>query len=301
MIQPDTSTINQKALRRFPVYNKPLTYEISRSMGAGCYGDAPGYPSYFLQNVYTAHGNTPSRGPQFVIRDDAGVYHAMPDFWGKGADRRDAILHKLWLPLSVDHVRVQTWIQHVYQQAAHCYTALPGDRSDRHVIWPVRKFWLPTRPEPFIETHYGETKVRIDAAGYRKMLTAYRTEVKNLLRAAWDVAKNPGNHLAVARIRKFYPEHVPDLALIANPPRLLQADWWERYANLPSEAECPGHLGHRHGEYNHCGMCGRQGIKQVDVLVRHFEHSTFFRHIYLKPADFDYQVDGFEDQNVYTV
>ena len=240
----DTSTINQKQLRKYPIYKKPPTYEISRHMGACCAGDAPGYPSYFLQSVYTSHGNTPRNGPDYVIRDDEGNYRRIPEFtWNRdGSSNRDAILDALYLPLPIEHPRVKTWIAHTYQQAAHCYGDPARADKQRHldgcVIWPMGKWQLPTRPKPTLKVGYGSsaTVVKIEAADYRRMLSAYRAEVKTRLAYAWSVAKDPDNHLAVLAIRKFYPDYTPDLDLIANPPKLVQADWWQRYTSIPSES-----------------------------------------------------------------
>jgi hypothetical protein len=50
----------------------------------------------------------------------------------------------------------------------------------------------------------------------------------------------PENHAAAVRIRRFYPDHAPDLEYIAHPPSTVDGDWWTVYAACPSPGECPG-------------------------------------------------------------
>lgn len=272
MIQMDKSTINQKELAKLPIYKIPPTYHVDQSMGSGCYGDAPGYPSYFIQHVWTQYGNSPRRGsPSQVIRDAQGNYRALPDSWSNEA-KYTSLLNRLFIPLPIDHLRVRRWIMDQYQHFAHCYgdPLLKSTHEQRNVSrsisWPVSKWQLPPRPDNKITVGYGSsaTVITVPADDYRKMLTAYRVQVKAIYADSWRVAKNPENHLAVLAIRKFYPDYQLDqldLDFIARPPKLFQADWWERYADVPSESECPGHLGTAHGKYSHCGMCGRRDIQ----------------------------------------
>jgi len=92
--------INTTALAKLKAYNVPRTYRVSASLGAACFLDPPGYPSYHLQAVYTSHGNTPPKGPYHVIKDD-DVWRAIPEEFN---------LANLWEPLAIDHERTQMWI-----------------------------------------------------------------------------------------------------------------------------------------------------------------------------------------------
>ena len=48
--QLDMSTIDQQRLEELPLYKPPPSYRLG-SMGNGCAGDPPGYPSYFTRCV----------------------------------------------------------------------------------------------------------------------------------------------------------------------------------------------------------------------------------------------------------
>src|SRR5512139_2529311 len=67
LLRPDYDTIDTVRLTHLPQYKLPPTYQLNDGMGAGCAGDPPGYPPYFLRSVYTSHGNSPAKGPQHVI------------------------------------------------------------------------------------------------------------------------------------------------------------------------------------------------------------------------------------------
>lgn len=271
-LQPDYSTINMHRLKMRPIYKLPPTYHISTSMGAGCYGDAPGYPSYFLQSVYTQYGNTPPNAPDYVIRDDAGNYrridikYAYKD--GKHSDNRKAILDRLFVPLPLSHLRVRLWIKHTYQHMARCYgDPLNGDKQ-RHVsdlvTWPPSRFHMPLRPVQHMKDYAGRTFHMTDSE-YADVLAGYRAEVSALWRDAYRVCVDVNNHLAVLAIREFYPKHQAIFRYIWNPPQLSQADWWERYAHLPAGDECPGWNDKPHNQYDYrnnkarytCLTCGQ--------------------------------------------
>lgn len=256
----DYTTIDFARLK-YPI-ELNMHWHLSNSMGSGCYGDPPGYPSYFIQHIYNHLGNTPNGAPdQGVIHSPYnGELYAVPD-------EREPFLRSIWLPLPIDHPRTRLWIHHAYAHSQHCYgDPAQGDKQrhvDRCIIWPVSKWSLPVRPEP--EVMYGQTKVRIDAADYRRLLTAYRTQVKVLIRHAWDIAKDPANHLAVLAIRKFYPDYEPELNLIKKPYKFFQADWWEREVERPIPEKCPGFNNASHFNsmrlYKNCRYCGAQEVQ----------------------------------------
>jgi len=259
----DLSTIDLDKLKRYEIYNpaRIQRYTPDSHMGSGCFLDAPGYPSYFLQSVWDSSGNN-----EIVIGivDDKGDLRDLPV-----KRNREETLRELWRPLPVDHPRVELWIQHVYQYFVHCYgDPQLGDKQrnvSNTVSWPVSRFERPLRPKSTVQVFgyrdgkHGMFEAKLDPVEYRQMLRDYRTELKHLLQDRWRVASNPENHLAVLAIREFYPEHQPNLDYIKNPPKRSQEDWFERYATPPDP--CPGHLGTSHGEamrkYHYCRLCGK--------------------------------------------
>lgn len=271
-LQPDYSTINMHRLKIRPIYKLPPTYSIDTHMGAGCYGDAPGYPSYFLQSVYTQHGNSPRNGPDYVIKDDNGVYHRIDikrtykD--GAHSDNRKRLLDRLWVPLPLSHPRVRLWIKHTYQHMARCYgDPLLGDKQrnvSNLVTWPPSKFDMPIRPKQTIQDWRKHTYTMNDEE-YAAVLEGWRAEVSAIWRDAYRVCVDVNNHLAVLAIREFYPKHQPIFRYIWQPPQLSQADWWERYAHLPADEECPGWNAKPHNQYDYrnnkarytCLTCGQ--------------------------------------------
>lgn len=276
MQSPDTSTFDVKGLR---VYSKPQSYEISRSMGMGCFLDAPGYPSHFLQSVYTRHGNTPRKGAEAVIKKGSLYFtvYSSDDWngaksWDDVQAKRDARLRKMWRPLPIDSERVQVWIMHVMAHFAHCYNdpSKPTGDKDRTVIWPMPKYQYP--PDPRNIKNFGSfsapvTWDELTPETQRKLLSARRGIIKARLQHAWNVAKYVDHHAAFQWIRKFYPDFqlaALDLLWIDEPPKVTQEDWIDIYATQPLPDQCPGHLGVPHGKYDYCRMCGREVSANAD-------------------------------------
>jgi hypothetical protein len=125
----DYFTLDATALRKLPAWERPPTYRLQDTAGNGCYGDPPGYPTYFTQSVYTQNGNSPPWGTTLVIWFE-GAYRVVGDIQmkdlpgprhGKYGVEHSVNLHRLYKPLPESHPRVQAWISNQYRHAAHCY------------------------------------------------------------------------------------------------------------------------------------------------------------------------------------
>jgi hypothetical protein len=243
----DYSTINLDELRRLPTYTLPAGYSLQEGSGNGCSGDAPGYPTYFTRSVYTAEGNNPWKGPQMVITFE-GVNYVVDD--GKiSHEKLMVMLHRLWVPLPVNHTRTQCWMLSVYNHQKNCYNGWGDDM----VIYPV--------------PHYKKKRYTDDSRWKDEFIQKHRAEVDaynlRLEQEAFLLA-TPTNHNAVRVIRKFYPDHEPILPWITSPPE-NPGLWWETEAVQPSEEDCARvqRWGHRHpfnGSW--CQFCGRKYPKQ---------------------------------------
>lgn len=274
----DYSTINLDELRKLPRYTLPPTYHVDKSMGMGCAGDPPGYPTHFLQAVWTQHGNSPRRGPEAVIKYQGVLYvvYSSKDWdtaknWDAVRALRDRRLRRLWAPLPESHERTQIWIEHTYAHLGNCYTDPAGKfrmgkySSDHMAIWPVDKFWYPVDPRKVKGHLYGEIAwADLNPEVQAAKLRLYRAELKALLRGAWEIAKDKNNHRAVIAIRRYYPEHAIREEYIAHRPEVFQTEWIDVYNRQPAPWECPGHLGTRHGEFDNCRMCGRTDIGPME-------------------------------------
>lgn len=235
-------TLNLPAISsRMNIYQKPVTYSVNRHMGSGCFGDPPGYPSYYLRSVYTQFGNEPRKGTSQVLQVEDKLY-AVPSLWKPGA--REAFLNKLYLPLPEDHPRVQAWEQWVYTHFAHCY-GHPGKTMDAAnlIIWPIREHTfislgmfareIDWREIPEI----GDEQVKLIMASREAAVKAERESYRTSLRPFITI----DNYRPVTYIRQWYPDHKPRLDWVAKAPG-LSGDWWERHTSVPDPEECPGPL-----------------------------------------------------------
>ncbi len=51
---------------------------MSRTPGIGCYGDPPGYPSYYIRNAFVGGNSSHREGaPDVIIRDPESVDHVL--------------------------------------------------------------------------------------------------------------------------------------------------------------------------------------------------------------------------------
>ena len=258
----DYSTLNAEALSRLPVYKKPPTYTIDNHLGSACYGDPPGFPSYFLQHIYTQHGNSPpyNRPQQVIVL--GGVARVVPDIdWSGGTNsgwaKRDEFLRSLWTPLPYDHPRVRRWIIETFRHFYTSYYDPEETTTGGHTAsWPV--------PD------WQKRKTKIDERWRDDVIAAYEAADAAFNAALEDrvhALATPNNHMAHREIVRFYPEHSLSMteALIAEVPNLGgQADWWHIEAEQPSVEECLQRApwidwAARHPEEpgRHCSRCGR--------------------------------------------
>jgi len=230
----DYSTLNLEALKHLPIHRLPPTYKYQAGPGNGCFGDPPGFPSYFTRSIYTQHGNEPRRGAQMVLTIPEEKPRVFAVAWKSGENwddhnaRRKGKLRRLWKPLPLNHPRTRAWIRDAHRHLNHCYiddskTEYDGDRI---FIWPVPDYKL-------------------------------RSFIDKEKAAAVAPLAIPANHAAVRRIRKFYPDYQPEPDLIDNPPTAVGPQWWERYATQPTPEQCAGLGGSNpHPIGNPCQTCG---------------------------------------------
>lgn len=241
----DTSTLNQEALRRLPPYTPPPTYRVDNHLGSACYGDPPGFPTYFLRHVYTSHGNTPPKGPDAVIEeprtiaDQRGTLRRIPEIsWGQtnaeGWENRRQFFTSLWLPLPYEHPRVQAWIVSTYIHHHHCYM----DLDQR-----VKAFEYGTPAMLIYPDVYGLRTFQDDPRFSDEWRTKEREAVAQFnaeLLGTYEGVCIPERHSAYLIVKRYYPEHTPDLDLIAQPPKQRPGDWWETEDRQPTPEECTG-------------------------------------------------------------
>lgn len=227
----DFSTINLALLKKLPRYTLLAGHTLQKSSGNGCFLDAPGYPTYFTRSVYDRHGNNPYSGAQMVIEFEGVLYVVQGE--EDSHEKMQALLRRLWIQLPVDHPRVQLWREAVYQHMANCYTdeqqiAEPFEYGrSAIVIWPIPNYKLRQfhDDERFSEEWRAKEKASVEQENAER-------------HAKYAKVCIPENHIAVRSIREFYPEHQPDEALIANPPKSVPPQWYETLAEQPTAETC---------------------------------------------------------------
>ena len=256
----DWSTINKKRLALLPPLALPPTYHLDDDMGNGCAGDPPGYPTYFTRNVYTQYGNTPRRGARLVIGNRVVT---QGDYNYEAVKK---LLHRLWVPLPLDHPRTQAWILATFAHHRHCYhvpgtEALPHSDDRRMLIWPGG--CLGKTPFGRLE----DLASKIEWARQHESYDKWRAEEKNALEASivmnnaritreCEAVAIPANATATGIIKRYYPEFEPTPDLFAEG---LESPgyWWEVMAERPTPATCPGQYGQPHPvNTTWCQMCG---------------------------------------------
>jgi hypothetical protein len=137
--QPDTSTLNRERLTARPVYAKTWN-ELQPEYGVSCFGNPPGYPSYFRQSV---HGRDKSCVASVIVLD--GVWYRI-DASDWNSDTAAAILRSLWSPLPLDHPRTRLWIRDTYRQVHRCYgdVRIPKHRPGHLVFSELGELELAT-------------------------------------------------------------------------------------------------------------------------------------------------------------
>jgi len=258
----DFSTINiETVLKKFPAYKLPPTYRLQRGTGNGCFGDPPGYPTYFTKAVYNSVGNCPHNAPQYVIQYNGVLYAVV----GKDLpyEKWSAVYRRLYTSFPVEHPRVRLWINQTYRHFHGCYYNAGKPGSDKTIIWPVPDYKLKTFMDDSRFSDDWRKKERAAVEQENAEITEYARKICT-----------PENHEAVRRIREIYPAYTPELDLIENPPKENIPNWWETEEHAPANAdECTEQLKARYGDpwqWKHpvngswCQWCGQKkegGIK----------------------------------------
>lgn len=111
-VEIDYSTLNVEELRKLPEADIYPGCHVSDSRGSCCFMDPPGYPTHFLQSVFTPKGNYPSGGSEQVIFHPDLGYREVQNARGPWMDHdaHMALMHRLWVPLPIDSERVLGWL-----------------------------------------------------------------------------------------------------------------------------------------------------------------------------------------------
>jgi len=246
---PDTSTIDRDVLNRLPLYQPRPTWRVDRHQGAACAGDAPGFPSYFIQHVYTQYGNSPrtnGKAPQAVILGHVIETESTP------YEKVRELLFKLWKPLPYEHPRVRAWVENTYRHMKGGYYSpdILENGKPKMLFGPkygFGEFQLKSfkDDERFSDEWREKEKAVIDQ---------YNKEIME----RWAKIEIPENYAATQYVKSFYPEHEYDADLVKNPPTTV-SNWWERLPEQPTAENCPGDrsLGWKHPANNTwCQCCG---------------------------------------------
>jgi len=270
----DWSTINTQELKKLPRAKIVSGAHIDNSMGSGCAGDPPGFPSYFLRHVYNQEGNEPRAGSSCVIvHPEAGAFEiegvkwpAHIKSWDEFSKERDALFMRLWNKLPIDHPRVVAWIRATFAHHKHCYQvpelrAQGKNWSDAMLIWPGGTLgntpWGKLR-NPKFEVEYAQAHNDFDKwtdahkAAFLKEIEQSNAHIK----VRGDVTAIPDNHSGTIIVRRYYPEFNPTQELIAAKFE-RPGNWWEVMSARPSPENCPGQYDMVHpcnGSW--CQMCG---------------------------------------------
>lgn len=253
-------TLNLEILRKLNPHTLPPYFKYQNGMGGGCFGDPPGFPTYFTREVYTSYGNSPQTGAERVIQDpETGVHYVVSrvewqdgETWEKRTARQDALTLRLWSRLPIDHPRTIAWIENTYRHFRHCYVNddLPANDSDHTLIYPVPSHKL----RSFVDDPRFSDEWR---TAEKRAIDAHNGEVESFARRI----ATPENHQAYRIIKRWYPQHTPDLARIHSTDNALTQTWWETLAERPTPETCPGETrwgtGHAHpmnGTW--CQVCG---------------------------------------------
>jgi len=268
-------TIDLGKLRKLPLYRKPPSYNICSYMGSGCAGDPPGFPTYYLQSVYTAYGNSPGKGASAVIRDpEMNNYRAVANVdwpswiksWEGYREYFDKKMRSLWTPLPIDHPRTKAWIEATFLHHRHCYQ-VPELReagktwSDATLIWPGGCIGnTPFGRIPNVEYEVEDAKKNRDFDKWEVIhqetfMAEKKMEAARITKLC-EAAAIPDNHDGTILIREYYPEFTPEEYLFsAKFPH--PGNWWERCAEKTEPKDCPGQYDRKHPvNGNWCQFCG---------------------------------------------
>ena len=227
------ATLHAEGVDRLPVYTLPPTYRLG-DPGMGCYGDPPGFPTYYLRPVYNGHGNTPRNAPDAVLLGtDGKLRRAEPKTTGGAGDdlRRAAFWRNLYRALPIEHPRVQAWIAATMSHLATCYQDEERPEYGRAgtLIFPVPSYKLRTFADDprWNEEYRAAGKAEADA--FNRMEIARATTIATV-----------DNHRGVRAIRAFYPDWMPSPGMVNGIPGYRSAGWWTTGDEKPAPEVCPG-------------------------------------------------------------
>lgn len=277
--------INIKALKKLPVHKCPPSYHYSRHLGMGCAGDPPGYPTYFLQSVYTSHGNSPRKGATAVIVHEGVAYvlHSSKDYdtaiarvkvqarkegktliWEEQCklerEAHDALIkrriERIYNPLPEDHPRMEAWIRDTYRHHRGCY------KHPTEMEYGKRK--LVTRGVDYRHVMFRDDE-RFSDEWREKERARIEQENKELDRL-WAEVSVIENHSAVVIVRRFLPNHEPRVDLVENPPKEIEGHWWETEEEQPTPETCKPR---NNGPHNRswCQWCGSKAEEPAEAVA----------------------------------
>lgn len=274
----DHSTLNLVEIARLPVAQIRQRHYIDQSVGSACFGDPPGYPSYFVSHVYTQGGNEPRAAghPTDVLRLDYcdvedKQFRVLRTIEGPWDDAFGALLRSLYLPLPLDHERVQAWIIDKFRHHKHHYVH-PSKTDKNCQDRPASFFWsretglathsydvFANNERPLYERSVPDWIVEVEAETHKRLVAVEKERVRKA-RATLndDTAKlaTPENHFAVRYVRRWYPDFEPTEALIHDPPASVGM-WWETEAEQPTPETCePRSCGPHPVNKTWCQWCG---------------------------------------------
>lgn len=273
----DYSTLNREAMLKLPVWEPSSFYHPSQSMGNGCAGDPPGFPSYFTRSVYNNNGNSPyirNVPGQVILYEDSYrvISWSIDDY---DSEKYFARLKKLWNPLPLDHERTRLWIHERYRHHHSCYRDAEREEYGRPgtLIYPVPNYklklvptWEATGKMSGAQTSEAWEEAKKLADAHFKTVLA-ETQAFNAAEIARARAVAvPDNHQAVVIIRKFYPDYQPELNLIEKPEKNITT-WWETQAQAPEQSAtgCRPRWGTHPMNGNWCQHCGWRKPEPVEV------------------------------------
>lgn len=203
----DYSTINLEKLHKLPLYKMPAGIHLQENPGNGCFMDPPGYPTYFTQSVYNAHGNELRNGPYTVLADPGGKLFVV--------DGKE--LSALWLPLP--YVDLDTLEGEKIEQ--HGGKFFVGEQNVTSVIrlaiWMQDVYWyfggMYVNPELPENTHV-------------EKLVSWNASKGEQYRPSFATVEN---YRPVTYIREFYQEHQPVQEWIEQKPGPAKNEWVYRY------------------------------------------------------------------------
>jgi len=217
----------------------------------GCYLDPPGYPSYFVQPVYTPKGNNPRKGPDTVMYCKAAGCHKVISDEEGSLEIRLATLRRLWVPLPPDHARTVNWLQHLAKHFRNCYRdeenkVVEKRGGDKTLVYPLPSYVLRHfHDDPRFSYEWRTTE--------RAAVAKHNEELERLAKTVAISENKMGYQLA----KRFYPAITTELYETLESQPYSTSTWWERFAKCPTPEECPGAMGCRHPVNNTwCQVCG---------------------------------------------